>query len=941
MEHIFLGNSRHFLHLTADYLEQRYYQHGHFNLKNVMLVLQEQRAINRLEELLAEKAEQIDPAWYPPEFLTIGVLPERLYELKRPPADDITQCFAWIVALDRLDDEHPDLLRRLIPSPPSRNDIAARISLGKMLTKLHTELAADTLNFEHADVICRELKIESETQRWQALGTLQKQYHLILDSLADGGLWDKQSARLFALERPDEFDIKRTQFEQLGTEILLVGVVDMNAAHRQMLRYFPDFVTPLVFAPDDWANRFDDLGCLKPDVWQNIPIGLQDEQIHVVGSASEQAEEVLRCLSKLQGRYAPAEIVVGVPDKQIVPFIERHFEEAGVAVRIVAGRSIRQTAVYRFLETLLPFLESPTFANVAALIRHPNVETYLMRHANPTDANQTRANQTRANQTHGGEAAMSAETPKTTSLITALDQHYSQFLPINWTAASGERSSLSGLSLAFLFDDLSQILDTLFPDEDHGEAMQKVLDTLHQIRNVPADLLPELSHLDTLRLVLTQLGNASIPMPSDPDAVELIGWLDIAMDDADIVIVTGMNDGIVPAFQTSDMFLPDSMRRNLAIEDNCRRYARDAYALSCILAARQYDVNRVHFVSGRQSVEGDPMLPSRLFFSAEDSVIAHRILRFFGDPKEIAPRIQFRPISKPDVVFEPPAVPEGAGQSIRQMNVTDFKKYKECPYRYYLSCCQTPKLQTLHDSDTELHARAFGSLIHDVLELFGKTAGIRESTSAGRINDFLVQTVRTFAQKKYGDHPRPVVAIQTERAIKRLEAFANWQANWAREYEIAATELQFNDERFSLDVDGDTMQIRGRIDRIDRHRKTNELIIWDYKTGRKTIPGEHIKNGEWVDFQLPLYYHLLSQHAEFGHYLRQFQSPSAWQLGYILLPPDVSKTGKSLAEWDRAMVLSAIDEARCIVRSIWKSKFDKASIPPKYSDEFSVICHDF
>jgi RecB family exonuclease len=132
------------------------------------------------------------------------------------------------------------------------------------------------------------------------------------------------------------------------------------------------------------------------------------------------------------------------------------------------------------------------------------------------------------------------------------------------------------------------------------------------------------------------------------------------------------------------------------------------------------------------------------------------------------------------------------------------------------------------------------------------------------------------------------------------------------------------------------MRLHGRIDRIDRHRRTNELVILDYKTGGSASPKDHIKKGEWVNFQLPLYYHLLGQHAEYSKLLHH-----GFQLGFIVLPPDVTKTGDDLADWDRPMVLSAIEEARNIVRCIWNNQFEKTVPPPKYSEAFAAICNDF
>ena len=41
---------------------------------------------------------------------------------------------------------------------------------------------------------------------------------------------------------------------------------------RQMLDQVAERVTALVFAPPEWADRFDEHGCLLPDVWETAPL---------------------------------------------------------------------------------------------------------------------------------------------------------------------------------------------------------------------------------------------------------------------------------------------------------------------------------------------------------------------------------------------------------------------------------------------------------------------------------------------------------------------------------------------------------------------------------------------------------------------------------------------------------------------------------------------
>ncbi len=128
------------------------------------------------------------------------------------------------------------------------------------------------------------------------------------------------------------------------------------------------------------------------------------------------------------------------------------------------------------------------------------------------------------------------------------------------------------------------------------------------------------------------------------------------------------------------------------------------------------------------------------------------------------------------------------------------------------------------------------------------------------------------------------------------------------------------------------MRLRGRIDRVDFHPESGERILFDYKTSEKALSPEarHLSGKRWVDLQLPLYRHLAAR--------RGISSPL--RLGYILLPRELDKVGKSLASWSESDLLSADAEARKVVRRIRKGDFHKVEEPPPFSEAYAAICQD-
>src|SRR5690606_29814016 len=116
-------------------------------------------------------------------------------------------------------------------------------------------------------------------------------------------------------------------------------------------------------------------------------------------------------------------------------------------------------------------------------------------------------------------------------------------------------------------------------------------------------VVPHVTFAQAIDITLQRLAGQAVPTDSPRAAVELLGSLELQLDDAPALIVTGFNEGAMPQSQTADAFLPDSMRRALGLADNVRRLARDRMALEAIIASRPH----VTLIAGRRSVEGDPL----------------------------------------------------------------------------------------------------------------------------------------------------------------------------------------------------------------------------------------------------------------------------------------------------------------------------------------------
>lgn len=926
LQRVFLGWDRPGLQSAVEYLVGRFRGPGTLDLGNAIVVVPGGRAGRRLLELLVDRAEAERFALFPPTILTQGKLPELLYRAKRPFADELVQQLAWA---DVLRAAPPAQVGQIVSRLPEQADWAGWLALGEMLSRLHRELAADALDFAAVADCGSQLPGFPEAARWRTLAEIQNAYLRRLDAL---GLWDLQTARLVAIRQGE----CTTQ-----ADVILLATVDMNRAERLMLDQVADRVTALVIAPEALADWFDPYGCLRPEAWRDAPIALASEQIEVADGPADQAAAALRTVASWDGRYAGEQITLGVPDAEVIPYLEQYLGQAEVPFRYGAGKPMRRSAPCRLLEAVADYLESRRFSAWAALVRHPAVERYLDGRGLPAD------------------------------WLTRLDDYYQEHLPYSvgdsWMGSSDSwrglqqaqreveavLGPLAGASpLGQWAEPILQLLLKMFghrpldpaaePDRTTLAACSALREAFEAQQRIPPGMAPAVSGAEAIRLALRELEGAMVPALPVRGAIELLGWLELPLDDAPALIVTGFNEGVIPESLNADPFLPNRLRLALGIEDNQRRYARDAYAL-CVLAASRAELK---LIAGRRRADNSPLWPSRLCFACDPETAARRVVNFLASKQpgaaaqgessappsgsEFAARgVPFGPQpGLPRMIYEPPR-PERLPERVISMRVTAFRDYLACPYRYYLR--HHLGLDARGDGAEELDGAAFGSLAHDVFQAFGESE-LAGCTDPERLAAWLSDTLDQIVERQYGSAAWAAIRVQVEQLRLRLKAFAVWQAKRASEgWRIERVEAEPPSPGAPFVVDGEPMYLRGRIDRIDLHEPTGAIFLLDYKTSDRPRPPQqvHLSSGRWVDLQLPLYRHL----AEAMNL-----TSTRFGLGYIAIPKDTSKVGLLEAAWTEDDLRSADEVAAEVIRQVRLEKFWPPEPAADLFDEFAAIC---
>ena len=526
----FIGWTKPILQEATERLFKEHAQDGVWDLRRWLVVLPSSLAKRRLQELLAVRADEAQCVLYPPEIVTVGHLPEHLYVAKFPFASDMVQILAWCEAMQRTDAKR---LEKVLPLPPRHQYPEQWLELGKMLSSVHRELASDRLDF--AGVV-KALGSHSEAARWDALSAVQVEYLRVLDSL---NLWDVQTARLKALE-----------FKEPSTtqQVLMLATVDLNEAQRGFVSAIADHVEVWVAAPAEMADRFDEFGCLISDAWEDATLDLPPETLLVGNSPNDQFELTSASLAELGDTLHARDITLGVPDAALVPLLQQHLNVSGAEVRFGPGTPLSQSEPAQLLALVGNYLQHRNYVDFAALVRHP-VLLRLVAERQPELGDNWLADIDRYYTEvlpRNVEPWINDKAKGAAAYVKVVELVHQWLEPLNvtqqrideWTAPL-----LSLLQTAYT----KQTCSSQNADEERlAWSCRAVADAIVVLRDIPAELTLSLSPAEAIDWVMQSLSGQLVPQPATHSAIEMLGWLDLTLDDAPALILTGIHDGRRP-----------------------------------------------------------------------------------------------------------------------------------------------------------------------------------------------------------------------------------------------------------------------------------------------------------------------------------------------------------------------------------------------------------
>ncbi|HVS51888.1 MAG TPA: PD-(D/E)XK nuclease family protein [Opitutaceae bacterium] len=870
------------------------------DLQATWVVVPTRQSGRRLREALAEFAAARGQAVFPPRVLTADAL---LATGSAAPdvATRLESLLAWAEVLREID---LAAVPEVFPVAPPRRDLAWAWRLAENFFRLQTQLTEGGLGF--GEVVAHAGAAFPETERWHQLAQLEA---AVVEKLAARGRRESHAARrAWAREPVLPPEIRRV--------VLLASPDPLPLALAALARWAERVpVEVVVFAPESEADHFDAWGRPLDAAWAQRVLALPEfeRRVQLCADPTAEAERAARVV---QGYGAAPDglVALGVADADALPLLESSLTRTGVASYNPEGRPWRTDALHTLLVALAALRREPTFDAVAALARCPDFLAALV--------------------ARGGATASAAR------WLQALDELRAEHLPADLRAAREHASAEAPRELPLgleLIAELRAVLEReafpagaatalgiLFRGRQFDLSRPddaRAAEAAEAWRGAMRECLAAGERFGGLRahewwdIALRSFGESRRTEDKPAGALELQGWLELLWEDAPHLVVTGVNDGFVPDAVIGDAFLPEALRERLGLKTNAARFARDAYVFQAIAACRARH-GRLDVLFAKNSALGEPLRPSRLLLRCADAELPARVAFLFR-PVEAAPtnRAWTRAWKLAPRRAPPPA----------RVAVTGLRTWLACPFRFYLA--QVLRMEPVDADKSELDARDFGTLCHAALEAMAREPALRDCTEEKTLREFLLARFEAAARARFGAELTLPLVVQLESARQRLAKAAAVQA---RE-RAAGWTIERAEWKFALPIGG--LEVRGKIDRLDRHEPSGRRRVLDYKTSDTAIPPHkaHVRpfrpgderlpewmqvthDGRrhvWADLQLPLYLRALD--AE-----NLAAGPSV-DAGYFNLPKAVGET--AVAVWSeltpelRAAADACADGAAAAIRA--------------------------
>lgn len=389
-----------------------------------------------------------------------------------------------------------------------------------------------------------------------------------------------------------------------------------------------------------------------------------------------------------------------------------------------------------------------------------------------------------------------------------------------------------------VIDDLRLKLEAL---DNHLELEH--LYRFHRLFNQINDLVqkhPFINDLRSLQSLYQQLlAHETLDFQGEPlEGLQVMGMLESRNLDFETVILTSVNEGILPSGKTNNSFIPMDLKRSFGLPTYKEKDAVYTYHFYRLLQRAK----NIYLLYNTEPDVLEGGEKSRLIMQLlTDKNRINDITETIAAPTIIPSRKELESISKDSDLMELIKTHASSGFS-----PTSLSNYIRNPLDFYKR--NLLKIDDLLEVEENVAANTLGTIVHDTLEKI-YTPLIGQFLEENQLKALKPQ-VRSLVKKEFessytgGDFSRGKNLIAFNVITKYIENFIDLEIEEVKDHQIKILGLE---EKLSLKIDIPELdfpvELKGKLDRIDE--KDGELRIIDFKTGK--VEKNQVEIVDWED----------------------------------------------------------------------------------------------
>lgn len=362
-----------------------------------------------------------------------------------------------------------------------------------------------------------------------------------------------------------------------------------------------------------------------------------------------------------------------------------------------------------------------------------------------------------------------------------------------------------------------------------------VQNMLQNISNIIGTKPAELNVSSLRKLLSEHLRTMRVPFDGEPvQGLQIMGMQETRSLDFKNIIVLSMNEGIFPSGKTMQTYIPFEIRKEF-LTTHHDRDAISAYLFYRLLHRSE----NIYLLYNTESDELGGGEKSRLILQLQ-----HELKQ--ANAQAVIHDLVYSVDPPPPITDDEITIPkdEALLEKIRD-HITDYglspsalNAYINCTLQYYLR--YIAHLRKQDEIEENIEASTLGSAVHETLEkLYGEMAGgeLTKTALESILNDKnkIEKLLLTAFSKQFDEESlkRGKNYLLYRVALKLVNEFLLSEKHRLQQIEDAGSRIHLlmleNEMISSLEVDGWTVRIRGKVDRVE---ECNGIVsVADYKTG--------------------------------------------------------------------------------------------------------------